>query len=617
MCGICGIIDLQNTINSSVKITEMMRSIKHRGPDDEGFYIDQNIALGHVRLSIIDLSSAGHQPMFSNDENFVIAFNGEIYNYLELKNELKSEFDFKTNTDTEVLLNAYRKWGKKCLSKFNGMFSFAIYDKKNNKFFAARDRFGIKPFYYFKDESNFIFCSEIKGILASKIIKPILNEEALYDFIVFNRTDHAEFTNFKNIYNLRPGHCIEVLVDKKKFDISQWYFLPELFKNTINLSDCKAELYSKLLESTRLHLVSDVPVGSALSGGIDSSSIVSLMKEILPKDNTINAFSAVYGNNWEKDETKYINEIVKEKGLKPHFVYPDALDLLKNIDQIIYQQEEPFASASLFASWKVYQEANRSNIKVLLNGQGADEIFAYDYMAAFYFKELFVKFKWLKLIQEVFLFHKKQAASKFTIQLFLFLIAPDFLKNKLINVSDHLVNKDFSNQHKNTSTFNKKFFNSKTLNQNVENHLLLKLNHLLRIEDKNSMYFSVEGRVPFLEHQLVEYALNIPPQYKVHKGEVKYILKQSMKKLLPKLIFDRNNKIGYETPMDQWFRTDTFKIEFEKLLAEENQPMGKYLNLEMVKNKWRAHQNGKNNGSLLWKYFYLTKWSSIYFKNSL
>lgn len=613
MCGICGIISFTDKPIEENRILKIINTIKHRGPDDEGYFIDNKIGLGHVRLSIIDLTEAGHQPMYSNDNNYVIVYNGELYNYLELKKELSSGYEFISSTDTEVILAAYREWGEKCLSRFNGMFAFAIYDKQKEVIFAARDRYGIKPFYYYQDEETFVFCSEIKGILSIMNNKAVLNEEALYDFVVFNRTDHSASTCFKNIYNLRPGHFVIINPSAKTVNRSIWYFLPEIEKKKIDKENCIKELYDKLLNSIKLHLVSDVPVGSALSGGIDSSGIVSLMKEVLPSTNQISAFSAVYDPNWEKDETKYINEIVKSKDLKLHLVYPVAEELHKEIDELIYHQEEPFASASMFASWKVYEEANKRNIKVLLNGQGADELFAYDYMAAFYFQELFYKIKWIKLIKEILLFHKKQAASGFTLKLFLFLISPEFLKNKLITFSDNLVNKEFFKKYINQSDFNRDFFNSRNLNENVRNHLLMKLHHLLRIEDKNSMRFSVEARVPYLEYQLVEYAMNIPSKYKVYKGEVKYILKQSLKKLLPKLIFERNNKIGYETPMDKWFRSECLANEVESMLKEENQVMERYLNITYIRQKWQEQVEGKNNAMVIWKYYYLTKWYKRFF----
>ncbi|MDD3877306.1 MAG: asparagine synthase (glutamine-hydrolyzing) [Bacteroidales bacterium] len=617
MCGIIGIIDLKKDFKDSSVIKNMMQSIKHRGPDGEGFFVESNVALGHVRLSIIDLSEEANQPMFSPDNNLLIVFNGEIYNFQDVKNELSSTYQFSTKSDTEVILNAYKEWGEDCLHKFNGMFAFAIYNRNEKTIFAARDRFGIKPFYYYLNEDFFIFGSEIKAILASDYVKAELNEEMLYDFIVFNRTDHTTQTCFKNINNLRPGHKILLNSQTGNCTIEQWYTLPDLKKENKSLAFYKDTLLKQLNESIRLHLVSDVPVGSALSGGLDSSALVTLMRRQMPDETMLHTFSAVYDKNWEKDEQKYIEALKKHIVINTTYTTPTAEKLLADLDKLIYQQEEPFASASMFASWCVYRKAHENGIKVLLNGQGADEVFAYDYMAAFYFYELFLGYNWFSLIKELWYFYRKQAYPLFTIKLFAFLIAPAFLKNRLIKASDPLIKKDFFAKYKDKSHFHKTFFKSKTLNENVKNHLLMKLHHLLRVEDKNAMMFSVEGRVPFLEHQLVEFALNIPPQLKVRTGEVKYILKQCMKHLLPDEIFNRNNKIGYETPMDRWFREPIFLEEMNDLLFNSEQPMAKFLDIDFVKTKWKEHLEGKNNGALIWKYFYLTKWYNINFKSEI
>jgi len=616
MCGITGIISIKEKTKASC-IQKMMQSIKHRGPDGEGSFVEDNIALGHVRLSIIDLSEEANQPMFSDDDNLVIVFNGEIYNYQEIKKELTEKYHFKTNSDTEVILNAYKEWGEDCLHKFNGMFAFAIYDRTEKKLFAARDPFGIKPFYYYFSENYFVFGSEIKAILASDTVKAELNEEMLYDFIIFNRTDHTAQTSFKHISNLRPGHKIQLHTQTADFKISQWYFLPEINENKLSFEENAHALLGKLSESIKLHLVSDVPVGSALSGGLDSSSIVCLMRQLMLANMPLHTFSAVYDNAWEKDEKKYVDILAQHTNISTTFTYPNAQKLAEELDKLIYHQEEPFASASLFASWCVYNEAHNKGIKVLLNGQGADELFAYDYMAAFYFFELFKKIKWLKLAKEMFLFKKKQkSGTKFTFSLFAFLLLPKFLRNYAISGSQPIVNKAFFNKHKASSNFFHTFFDTKTLNENVKNHLLHKLHHLLRVEDKNAMTFSVEGRVPFLEKELVHLALNIPAKHKVRNGEVKYILKQSMKEFLPHTIFRRNNKIGYETPMDKWFREPIFIKEMNNMLNKTEQPIAKFLNIDFVKTKWREHLDGKNNGAVNWKYFYLTRWYNSFFIDS-
>ncbi len=597
------------------EVDAVLDAIAHRGPDGRGAYIHANVGLGHVRLSIIDLSALADQPLHAPDGLFTVVFNGEIYNYRDLRKQLSSDYDFRTESDTEVLLAAYRVWGDECLSHLNGMFSFVIFDKTAQKIFGARDRYGIKPFYYELTENQFSFASEIKGILATHNSKPELNESVLYDFIVFNRTDHREETCFKGINNLRPGHSISLFLKENTARIKQWYFLPELNEIGASCAGISIELRKKLEDSLKLHLVSDVEVGSALSGGIDSSIIVSLMRELSPADTEIHSFSAVYDSRWEKDEKKYVEEVVRQKQLTAHFVTPDAEGLLAELDDLIRQQEEPFASASMYASFCVYREARKHNIKVLLNGQGADELFAYDYMAAFYFYELWKKGRLLKLIKEMRLFHQKQYSSKFTFQLFLFLLAPSFLHNKLIKASNPAIKTSFIKKYGRQSDFYTRFFRGKTLNQNVRKHLEMKIHHLLRVEDKNSMRFGVEGRVPFLEVGLVEYALQIPAGYKVQNGEVKSILKETAKDILPELIYKRNNKIGYETPMDAWMRTSRFEKQLESTIYAEEQPLSDYFELGFIKKAFEEHKTGaKNNSQVLWKFFYLSKWYQMFFK---
>lgn len=616
MCGIAGIVKFEGASVHQAEVDAVLDAIAHRGPDGRGAYIHANVGLGHVRLSIIDLSTSADQPLHSPDGLLTIVFNGEIYNYRALREELAADYDFRTESDTEVILAAYRVWGDDCLSHLNGMFSFVIHDRQRQRLFGARDRFGIKPFYYTLRKDRFVFASEIKGILASGVVQPAINEAMLYDFIVFNRTDHTAQTCFQHVLNLRPGHQVVIDLLTGNVNISTWYAPPQAVDADIDFETARKMLREHLEQSMALHLVSDVPVGSALSGGLDSSSIVSLMREALPARSPIHAFSAVYDDRWDRNEKPYVEACVKEKQVTPHYVHPDADGLLNDLDALIVQQEEPFASASLFASWCVYREAHGHRIKVLLNGQGADEVFAYDYMAAFYFHELFMGFRWATLLRELLLFCRKQAEVAFTFQLFAFLLAPRFLRHRLMHMADPLVNKAYHDQHRTKSSFHEVFFSSTTLNENVRNHLLMKLHHLLRVEDKNSMRFGVEGRVPFLEHRLVEFGLRVPAGFKVRNGEVKHILKEAMRDLLPVLVYRRNNKIGYETPMDDWFREPRFAQYISTMLASEQQPMASRLNVSVIRTKWEAHlAKHENNGAAIWKYLYLTRWHQLYFPN--
>jgi len=617
MCGICGIVNFKNDFETYLLVRQMMKSIKHRGPDGEGCFVENNVALGHVRLSIIDLSEKANQPMLSYDNNLIIIYNGEIYNYQEIKKKLTNKYKFITNSDTEVILYAYMEWGEECLHKFNGMFAFVIYDKSKQNLFVARDRYGIKPFYYFHNSNYFIFGSEIKAILQTGICNPMVNEEMLYDFIAFKFTDHSKETCFKDVFNLLPGHKLNLNVKTGKIAVAKWYFLPDIeIKQKHDLQHYACLLNEAINNSVSLHLVSDVPVGLALSGGLDSSSIAVMMKKQISYEIEFSSFSAIYDEKWEKDEKKYIDILTNNLNIKANYTYPTAKKLLTNLDKLIYHQEEPFGTAALFASWCVYEEANKNNIKVLLNGQGADELFGYNYMAAFYFYELLIKFKLIKAIREIYLFNKKQIYhNKFTFTLLASLFMPEYLKNKTFGTFQPIINKDFYNKYKTRSNVLSSFFNTKSFAVSVKNHLLYKLQHLLRVEDKNSMTFSVEARVPFLEHNLVELSYNIPSEYKIKNGETKYILKQAMKHSLPEPIYKRTDKIGYETPMDKWFREKDFINYIDDMLNSPEQPMYNYLNIDYVKNKWNKHKaNIENNGQIIWKYVYLTQWYNVFFK---
>ncbi|MCK4333030.1 MAG: asparagine synthase (glutamine-hydrolyzing), partial [Thermoplasmatales archaeon] len=315
MCGICGIISFVGNEIEPNKIKSMMKVLKHRGPDDEGIFIKGNIGLGHLRLSIIDLSSAGHQPMFDESGRYCIVYNGEVYNYLELKRELSSKYNFFTQTDTEVILYAYKEWGVRCLDHFNGMFSFAIYDILEHTLFLSRDRFGIKPLYYYFGEDSFVFASEIKSILQVVPEENIANDSVIYDYLVYNRTDHYIETFFKNIKRLDHGYYM--LIKGNNVSFHQWYNLPERVNNPFNSLEDFRNIF---IDSIRLRLRSDVPVGVCLSGGLDSSGITSILTSVIRKAD-LQTFSAVYRKGESGDESDYI-DLYRDSVFKMHKTFP-------------------------------------------------------------------------------------------------------------------------------------------------------------------------------------------------------------------------------------------------------------------------------------------------------
>jgi asparagine synthase (glutamine-hydrolysing) len=400
MCGICGIIKFDNSASETEMLQKMMKVMKHRGPDDEGIFTEASAGLGFVRLSIIDLSSAGHQPMFSSEKvtstgvirrgRYVIVYNGEVYNYIELRAVLNSKgYQFISNTDTEVVLNSFIEWGESCLDKFNGMWAFAIYDRERKELFCARDRYGIKPFYYYTDNEQFTFASEIPPLLSIMKRKPIQNNQAIFDYLVFNRTDQTEETFFEEVKKLQHGHMLTFKNSELK--IKKWYNLRERVNNAEGFRN--AEEYREVFSSAvGLRLRSDVPVGVCLSGGLDSSSLVSvLLKDYDKKD--LNTFSAVYSKGQYGDESEFIN-LFRHPGLTEgnslqnmFYTTPTAETLYTDLNNFVGAHAEPIPSTSPYAQFKVMELA-KGNVVVTLDGQGADEELAgYHYFFGFYFKD--------------------------------------------------------------------------------------------------------------------------------------------------------------------------------------------------------------------------------------
>jgi len=423
MCGICGIINFNQSPVEETSIKRMMQIMKHRGPDDDGVFMDGNIGLGYVRLSIIDLTSAGHQPMEDNSGRYVMVFNGEIYNYIELKEELKGKYHFKTHTDSEVLLAAYIVWGDACLHKFNGMFALAIYDKLNKSVFIARDRFGVKPFYYIQTKDYFAFCSEIPPLLTLLNQKPKPNYQSIFDFLVFNRTDQTEQTFFEEVKKLQHGH--QCKIQNSELRIKKWYDLREQVKNNTGFKDAK-EFRELFNSSIGLRLRSDVPIGVCLSGGLDSSSIVSVLLHDYGKKD-LKTFSAVYNKGQTGDETEYIHEYSAFLR-NMYYISPDASSLEKDLMTFVKAHGEPVPGTSPYAQFKVMELA-KGKVVVTLDGQGADELLAgYHYFFGFYFKELLKHGHIGKLCSEVFYYLTKHK-SIFGIKSFIYFLLPESLRN--------------------------------------------------------------------------------------------------------------------------------------------------------------------------------------------
>lgn len=618
MCGICGIIKFNNSAPETEKIQKMMSVMKHRGPDDEGIFIEDNVGLGFVRLSILDLSPLGHQPMFSNQpstinhqpsqDRYVIVYNGEVYNYLELRDELRAKkYEFKSNTDTEVVLNSYIEWGEDCLNKFNGMWALVIYDREKKELFCARDRYGIKPFYYYQDEEQFIFASEIPPILSILNNKPTANNQAIFDYLVFNRTDQTEQTFFNETKKLQHGYTLRIKIKDKsqKFEIRKWYDLRERVKNTEGFKSSKE--YRELFSSAvGLRLRSDVPVGVCLSGGLDSSSIVSVLLNDLHKKD-LNTFSSIYEKGQIGDESEFINEF-NASPLSMHYTTPSKDSLLEDLNTFIKAHAEPIPSTSPYAQFKVMQLA-KDNVVVTLDGQGADEELAgYHYFFGFYFKDLLKQLRISRLISEGY-YYLKNHKSIYGLKTFIYFLLPKSYRTKLRIDEKGFLNPDFYNANKSNSVIADELYGSDSLQEALLNHFEYKLEHLLKWEDRNSMWFSLEARVPFLDYRLVENTLAIRSDLIINQGMTKYILRNSMKGTLPEKIRLRKDKVGFGTPQDEWFREEEFISLVKDILNSESFNKRNIINSIKANELYQKHLNKKTDISKeIWKWINLELW---------
>lgn len=600
MCGICGIINLDGQLVREPELKRMIDSIKHRGPDDMGFFIQGNTGLGNVRLSIIDLSEKGHQPMFSQDKRFCMVYNGEVYNYLELKETLKHKHPFYTETDTEVVLNAFLEWGPACLDKLNGMFALAIYDTVTKELFIARDRFGIKPFYYYLDDNTFLFASEQQAILPF-LKKKLPNKKAIYEYLVFNRTDQGDYTFFEGMRKLPHGSM--GILKNKKLKINKWYNLWESLKPPFSTPH---EYYDAFKESIRLQLRSDVPVGVCLSGGLDSSGIVSVLVKDFHKTD-LNTFSAIYEDGEKEDERKFIS-LYKPILKNMFFTHPTAQSLFEDLNSFITCHSEPVASLGPYAQYKVMELA-RNHVKVTLDGQGADEQFAgYHYFFGAYFKELLTGFHWAKLTSEMIAYtlrYKSPYAFKY---LGLYLLPPR-LKDSLSRQAHNHTTNEFFKEGEKESELGTELYNPKNLNQSLMQHFEYKLEHLLKWEDHNSMAHSIESRVPFLDHHVVEHTLSMPSRKIIHKGVTKYFFREAMKDVLPEKIRTRKDKIGFATPSDKWFRSSQFQEYIRAVLHSDSFRERGYLDANKCVKDYERHLNRKINiAKEIWKWINLELW---------
>jgi len=667
MCGICGVIDFQGK-SAGKYIEAMNKAQRHRGPDDEGFLLGERLSgkyvsaigddtvpeihLNHIesfqdqpydlafglrRLAILDLTVAGHGPMVSHKGKLCITYNGEIYNYIELRNELILKGHvFQTETDTEVILAAYQEWGIECLSRFNGMWAFGIWDIARKKIFFARDRFGVKPFNYFWDGNLFAFASEIKALLTHPAIKAIPNDVAVYDFLIHGSLNQGDATFFEGIKTLPASHYLMLDLETHQLTCQRWWDVPinrSLEDGLEKEGEYLEEFIDLLTDAVRLRLRSDVPVGSCLSGGIDSSTLVSVTNQLFDKEHVLpseligkqqKTFSARFKLQ-QIDEGAFIESVVQKTGVDAHYVFPKGREgLWREIREVHKHQEQPVSSTSIYAQWCVMRLAKQKGVTVLLDGQGADELLGgYANYLGPYLAQILLQAGPLQMWRNV---RKSSYASRvsipFLLGMSLFHLLPEAVRTvslRLANtrfrtnptLSERMLSRSLLQQYTGRNLSNGKYRSFVNLSDQLYDSLYKSsLPALLHYEDRNSMAFSVEARLPYLDYRLVNFAFSLPANYRIREGWSKWILRKGTSGLVPDEIRWRRGKLGFATPENDWLLGNVDLI--THTLAGELFS-NKYFNDTTIDQLRNHHALNKRNFPGLWRIISLEYWMRSFF----
>lgn len=654
MCGISGIWYFNNQPLAIDGLERATHKLRHRGPDDEGYLLvntrtghrvlcggpdttselnlplveqfkDESfdLGLGFRRLSILDLSSAGHQPMPSADGKCWIIYNGEIYNYLELREELTRQgFQFRTGTDTEVILAAYQHWGVDCLSHFTGMWSFAIWDEGKRRLFLARDPFGIKPLYYINADGRFIFASEIKALLQYPQVKRRIHPGRLYEYLRSGLTDYGDETLFEGIKQLPAAHYLMLTADAPLDTMVKRYW-QIYFKQELELSfeEAAHRLRELFLESVKIHLRSDVRVGAALSGGIDSSAIVTSMRAIDPRLE-LHAFSYV-ADDPAVSEERWADIVGAAARAEVHKIQPSPEELISDLDDLIETQDEPFGSTSIYAQYRVFRLARENGITVMLDGQGADEMLAgYRIYLAMRMASILRRGKFIQANR--FLKHAATLPENGGLSRL----------NLLANAGGVLLPERFQMVRRlfkrslgigaNSSWLDEDWFLERGVvprrQLKTRTRLMLQeqlyetlaessVPRLLRYEDRNSMAHSIESRVPFLTTGLAEFILALPEEHIISSdGTSKSVFRQAMRGIVPDAILDRRDKVGFATPEKRWIAT--LRPWVEKILASEAASSIPGLNRDIMREQWEAMLADRQAFDFrIWRWLNIISWT--------
>jgi asparagine synthase (glutamine-hydrolysing) len=624
MCGIAGFTQFNHREGDEATLKKMGTAIFHRGPDAGGEYANEHVGLAHRRLSIIDLSPAGNQPMHSHDDKYVIAFNGEIYNFLEIRQELAAKgYPFKSHSDTEVILALYAQEGKECLNKLNGMFAFALWDREKSSLFVARDRMGKKPLYYLQHNGRFAFASEIKALLALDNVPKDIRYDAIYDFFAYQYVPDPK-SIFQHIHKLPPGHSMTV--DESGITIEQYWDVS--FKHTSQDSESSlTEQLRDLADScTKQRMISDVPLGAFLSGGVDSSGVVAMMAK---NSNTSVKTCSIGFDEKKFNETEFAKEVAEQYHTEHHefTVHQNVAD---NIERIVAYFDEPFADPSLVPTYFV-SELARQQVTVAIAGDGGDEVFAgYEKYTTDAtenrlrnrFPEALRKHVFPRLADvlakgNATIFRKGKslltslsqdpAMGFYTTnsqidQRQWDLLASDNLKNKLGDYHPSTITVDAYNKADGPDHLSRILYTD--MKTYLPGGILVKV-------DRMSMANSLEVRAPILDTNMVEFAATVPSDFKFKDGEKKHILKEAFKPLLPDDILYRK-KMGFSVPLDSWFRHE-IKDLAKRYLIDSPKGLQQIFNQESVEKLWQEHQDNKaNHGTVLWSMLMFEMWWNTY-----
>ena len=601
MCGISGIISKSNAPIPEERIKRINNLVGHRGPDGEGYYFGSNFAFGHRRLAILDLSERGRQPMCYQDR-FWITHNGEIYNYLEIRRDLEAKgHTFITGTDTEVILAAYAEWGPECLTQFNGMWAFAIYDALDQIIFLARDRFGIKPLYYIDTADEFVFGSEIKQLIA---LQPVVsaNRAIVIEALLTYVDGHSDETYFAGIRSIPQAHYAVYDLRKHTTCINRYYELA-MDSNVAELgSDDASGRFRELFDdSIRLRLRSDVRVGTCLSGGLDSSAVSGIGSRHFHAESS-DRFIGIHAKavDAEVDESHYAQLVAEHFNLELRVVEPSIQDFVSTIDDVVKTQEEPFGSPSMFMGWHVFREAKALGCKVMLNGQGGDEVLlGYERYFAAYLRSVST----LRFLREMIAQARNSRLRVRDVAMYYLYFTNADLRIRRLKHRSMLRNEvkeehDFATIRRSAESFHD------LSDMQIHEIAGIQLPHLLRYEDRNSMRHSIETRLPFLDFRLVEFCISLHPDRKIHNGWTKYTLRKSVDGFLPEEIAWRRDKLGFQAPERTWLNAHAEQMRDE---VASSRILSEISNQDRLVDTFPTLSLKEQ-----WSYFCLAAWERVY-----